>query len=408
MAWLSRRRLGFLLGLALTLVSLLAVLGFAPQDPTLTNLRWPKDGISNWLGYPGALAGGTLVEAFGWAALLLPGAALTWTLCAAGRPRLWQYALQTAALLVLAASWSGQWAQEPGLGLAGPGLVGWSGGQWTRGMLGPWSGGAVLSLGLGLSLWHQFYAPQWRAALRDVRTLGRLFTREGWRQAAAGLRGGAGRAQAIGGGAIGLVLLAPLHGAGLALRALVRGLQRWVLAPVGRIVERVQAGAASLRRIKARAATAARAHRPPPAAGAEGAESGKAFDAWLEPDVFPADGSPLLGSATPAQAAHSAEPAAAQAEPAAAQAEPAATQHDGLTGLDRLARASRFARDPQAGRPAGQAELPAAGSGKERWEQLLRRYRENLDLDWDERSWRAKGEGEWNADEERTPPRRHK
>jgi hypothetical protein len=82
MEWLSRR-LGLYLGLAFALASLVALLSFAPQDPTFTNLRFPKDGIANWLGYPGALAAGSLVEAFGWATLLLPCAVLYWMLCTA-------------------------------------------------------------------------------------------------------------------------------------------------------------------------------------------------------------------------------------------------------------------------------------------------------------------------------------
>ena len=402
MEWLSRTRCAPWLGCALALASVLAVFSFAPQDPTLTNLRFPKDGIGNWLGYPGALAGGTLVEGIGWAAWLLPGAVLYWTLCTTGRPRMWKYGLQTAALLVLAASWTGQWAREPGLGLAGPGLIGWSGGQWTRGTLGPWIGGAVLTLGLGLALWHQFYAPQWRAVLGDVRTLGRLFTREGWRRAAAWAGGQTGRARAVPWGAVGWVLLAPLNAVGLLALGLGHGLRRWVLAPLVRIVEGVRGSAASLRRIKARAAAAKLAlRRAPQTAAVESAESGQAFDEWMVsgriadavperilnpvPDRFPADGSPLPGSPASQAGWTSAVP----------------------TGAERLALHSRAARDLQPGNEA-QPELPPAGGGAERWEQLLRRYRENLDLDWDERSWRAKGEGELNANEEKMPPHRPK
>ena len=360
MEWLSRSRLGLLLGLALALAGLLAVVSFAPQDPTLTNLRYPKDGIGNWLGYPGALLAGSLVEGFGWAALAVPAAALYWTLFRAGRPRLWRYALQTGALLLLAASWSGQWTQVPALGLASPGLIGWSGAQWARRSLGP-AAGAALTLGLALAVWHQLYAAGWRERL-GVRSVARLATVAGWREAGAWVRDEARQLHTAGGSALGTILLVPLHavgwlaaGAALTLRGALRALGG------------LRDGAGTRRRGSHTLESAQVVQRPAYGAHAR-AESGAAFDDWLAPEL------------------------AVEQQPA------------GLTGAERLAQAAEAARSAQAGGYAAAADgkaapretppaaagppLPPAGSGPERWELLLRRYRENLDLDWDSQ-WRS-------------------
>jgi hypothetical protein len=79
------------------------------------------------------------------------------------------------------------------------------------------------------------------------------------------------------------------------------------------------------------------------------------------------------------------------------------------TGAERLAAASRVAQErmPETGQsPASSAPVsprpavPPSGAGPERWEQLLRRYRENLDLDWDERTWRTKDKDAASGDSE--------
>ncbi len=416
MEWLSRRRLGFVFGLALALASLLAVVSFAPQDPTLTNLRYPKDGIGNWLGYPGALLAGSLVEGCGWAALAVPGAVLYWTLCRAGRPRLWRYALQTGALLALAASWSGQWTSSPALGLASPGLIGWAGAQWARQSLGPAGGGAMLALGLALAVWHQLYAPR-PHGVAGLRALGRLFGEAGWREAGARMRGEARLLRTVGLSALGTILLAPLHAAawvaGGAALALGGALRLGILAPLAHLLGGPHGSAGSAhgggaRTLESRLVT----QRPTYGAFAQ-RESGAAFDSWLAPEA-------------PAAETHRAESWAvpgpeATGHPAAG---PAVLGPAGQTGAERLARAAGAARGapPDAGRaghasprdiqretrpaPGVMPDLPPAGSGPERWEQLLRRYRENLDLDWDART--AQREAERSADERAQGPRRPK
>ena len=407
MEWLSRRRLGLLLGLALALASLLAVVSFAPQDPTLTNLRYPKDGIGNWLGFPGALLAGSLVEAFGWAALAVPAAALYWTLCAQGRPRLWRYALQTAALLALAASWSGQWTPLPALGLASPGVVGWMGARWARQSLGPEGGAAVLTVGLALAVWRQLYAPGLRAALRPG-ALARLLTEEGWQAAGERVRDEARLLRAAGWSTLGLILLAPLHavgwvagGAAAALGAVLRSLLRsLLLAPLARALGGMHGGAAPWRRTGSRSLESALVARRPAYGAFTQADSGAAFDPWLAPE--PSAGEP-----------HSPDPRLADPR----LADP---HSNGPTGAERLAQASRAARSAQANiqagpreapQRAGGPELPPAGSGAERWEQLLRRYRENLDLDWDGQ-WHPGSEAESDtagrADDGASAPRRPK
>jgi len=393
MEWFSRRRIGLVAGMLLACVTLAAVCSFAPLDPTFTNLRLPKDGIGNWMGYPGALAGGSLVELFGWAALLLPCAIAYWTLCPVARPRWWRYVLQTLALLILAAAWSGQWTAEPALGLWSPGLAGWAGGRWVRDLTGPWISGALLTAGLALALWNQLYAPGMRSALTDIRAIGRLFTRQGMASAREWLSTRWAQAGTARTSVAAVVILAPVQALGGVLLVLGAGLRRWVAAPGAFVIERIRGSAASLSNIKARTATARLPkRRAAPAQGQGGERGDAAFDGWLTED------SPT------------------QPQPAAANGglddfehltwrHPSETpvEDDGIrqpdpprpSGAERLAEISRAAQAnaPQpAPQPLRRPDLPPAGAGPERWEQLLRRYRENLDLDWDERSWRTSEE----------------
>ena len=285
MEWMSRRRIGLSVGLAAALAGFVAVCSFAPQDPTFANLRYPKDGIANWLGYPGALAGGSLVEIFGGAAVLLPAALAYWTLFPAGRPRGWRYALQTAVLVTLAAAWAGQWAPEPGLGLASAGLAGWSGGNWVRSTLGGWLGFLLLTAGLALSLWHQLYAPGLRAALKDVRAAGRLFTRAGAAEARAWLAGRIADAGSVRRNVLAVAVLAPVQILGALMLGAGHAVRRWMVAPLVALAGRMRGTAASLRNIKAH-----RAARPLPRRRSTGgltdrseAQAGRdaAFDGWL-------------------------------------------------------------------------------------------------------------------------------
>jgi hypothetical protein len=56
----------------LGLLLLAAMMSHNQLDPSPLNLLWPDEGIHNWLGLPGALASGFLVEVFGWCGYLVP------------------------------------------------------------------------------------------------------------------------------------------------------------------------------------------------------------------------------------------------------------------------------------------------------------------------------------------------
>lgn len=69
----------FLLKACLTLFMvalLLAITSADVYDPTLFHQLYPVDGLQNWLSLPGALIGGTLVELWGSASVLIPLLAL--------------------------------------------------------------------------------------------------------------------------------------------------------------------------------------------------------------------------------------------------------------------------------------------------------------------------------------------
>ena len=56
----------------LGLFLLVAMMIHSHLDPSPLNLLWPDEGIHNWLGLPGALAAGFLIEIFGWCGILIP------------------------------------------------------------------------------------------------------------------------------------------------------------------------------------------------------------------------------------------------------------------------------------------------------------------------------------------------
>ncbi len=56
----------------LGLILLVAIISHNQLDPSPLNLLWPEEGIHNWLGLPGALVSGFLVETFGWCGILIP------------------------------------------------------------------------------------------------------------------------------------------------------------------------------------------------------------------------------------------------------------------------------------------------------------------------------------------------
>ncbi|MFI5400898.1 MAG: DNA translocase FtsK 4TM domain-containing protein [SAR324 cluster bacterium] len=491
---MSRRRIGLTAGLAAAAAVLGAVCSFAPQDPTFINLRYPKDGIANWLGYPGALAGGSLVEAFGWAALLVPAAIAYWTLNPVGRPRGWRYAAQTAALLLLAGAWGAQGSPDPGLGLASAGLIGWCGADWVRSTLGPWAGFILLTVGLALALWHQLYAPGLRSALKQFPAARQLFTRAGRARAQAWLRARVRMARAgpAAGRRAGMVIaaaapavLAPVQALGALLLGAGLVLRRSVAAPLAGLAAQMRGSAASLRDIRTRTALRPfRPRRPAARSGQAASRNVRASDGWLrdepEPEARVADAqaaapasaasqpggydgfehlpskhpaqvpwhdenalrpdpSPVPPAVPPpggaqwmAEASRSAErlrPTLAQGADSTAEPQELArsadstvrgvdgTEHSGDDSSERLRRAGRalargadstvrgedntvvdaLGAEATGGGPTeaalpGGAKIPPEGEGRERWERLLRRYRDNLDPDWDEHGWRAHDE----------------
>ena len=56
----------------LGLILFVAMMSYNQLDPSPLNLLWPDEGIHNWLGLPGALVSGFLIEIFGWCGFLLP------------------------------------------------------------------------------------------------------------------------------------------------------------------------------------------------------------------------------------------------------------------------------------------------------------------------------------------------
>lgn len=280
-------------GIAFALLLALTVLTFQRQDPTLTNLVSPQEGIGNWLGIGGALLGGTLVELVGASALLLPLLALNWLLAARRRPPLARYlALGAIALLTLAGLHGlATGASEPSMEaarLTGPGLAGTAIGGWFRITLGPWLGGAALAGMVAYLAGRLLYVDAARTGLRDARTflafgLARLalVTLASRRRL-----GRAWRAARTGGPT-------PLGHARRAIANGGRALRRRAAAGWITLRERLGHGPASISRIKAlrRRQTAPPPPRPiaftaaPPAQGAA--------DARGPSPVAPAPGSPL-------------------------------------------------------------------------------------------------------------------
>jgi hypothetical protein len=346
-----RRRWRLLLGGALSLGLLAGLLSFAPFDPTLTNLRYPMHGVANWLGYPGALLLGSLVEALGAAALGLPVLVFNRLAGAAGRISPARYGGHGAALLLAWAALLGLGDGPPGLGLRGPGLVGWAAGRWMRDTVGVWPAALLLLFAAAYAGRRLVTAPAVEARLRDARTLAGFWAG----QARAWLAGHGRRA--------GGMLPSRPGGAGtdapgwsLREALLLPVLLLWALPPWlwrrgvrAGLVGRLRRAAAAWRNRRRSVAWVKRSADAPllAAGGAEAGNrfrpapaAGDGFAAWLEPE----GAAPPLAGAAPQ--------AAPQARP-------------------------RDLPEPSAD-PAARIE---------RWEEHLRRYRENLDLDWDERSW---------------------
>ena len=411
-------------GALLALLLLLSLLSFHLQDPTLTNLRLPGGGIGNWLGLPGALLGGSLLELLGSAALGAPLLLLNWACVARGRPPLQRYAGWSAVLLLALAGLQGLAQPLGDPGLLSPGLAGAALAAWADLTTGRWPAAALLAY-LGVrSAARAIYAPLVRTALRDARVFGAWFLREGWRGSTAGwlaLRQRAGRLQRV--------AEATAHGLKRQTRRGARALLRRVLRAPGTAlvwtVESLLGGRAPpLARIKARSAGAGAPGGAGRSGGAEAAADG--FDHWLHGEALGAVPSePAAAGATAQGAAPRARPAwardlswVAAADELAARSAPAAVAAI-AAGAAQAPAAAAVAEsgDPGAapdadpelagpGAPAGAVALDGNDYAFERpeaeaaWRERFQRYARNLDLDWEEQLWKRKDDDPFAEPEE--------
>jgi hypothetical protein len=404
------------LGAVLGLLLLLSLTSFHLQDPTLTNLRLPSGGVRNWLGLPGALLGGSLLELLGSAALAAPVLWLNWALCARNRPALHRYAFWSVCLLLALSGLHGLAAAPREPGLLDAGLVGWAVRRWCGLTTGPWAGAALLAY-LGLfAAGRVAYAPAARKGAREARMVAGWLLRAGWHRGRAGaveMRRRAARLRRVSGAtALGLT-----RRMGLGLRGLL-GLA--LLLPRAAASWLAAWRAPSLAGIKARTADSGRAFgaRPGRAAGAGaamGASLADSFDDWLhtpepEPATGPAPGladRPAAGGGAMSHPAlppwrrrppvledppepPDASPAPSRAGTPTAAPHPSAALAPSAAGA--LALPAEHAADPElaefrapAPEPLGttsyEFERPEAEAA---WRLRFQRYARNLDLDWEE------------------------
>ena len=172
-------------GLALALVSAAGLLSFDLNDPTFTNLRAHSQGIANWMGLPGALVGGSLVEIFGSASLLVPLLILNWLVTSHHRPPIYAYLCWSVFLMAAVASIHGLFRPPSLPGVGDAGLAGWSAGYWMAITTGPWAGGALLvfiGLYAGNRLLFHPVLRIGRQALGDASFFLLSLCRDGWLQ----------------------------------------------------------------------------------------------------------------------------------------------------------------------------------------------------------------------------------
>ena len=172
-------------GLALALVSAAGLLSFDLNDPTFTNLRAHSQGIGNWIGLPGALLGGSLVEIFGSASLLIPLLILNWLVTSQGRPSIYAYLCWSVFLMAAVASFHGLLRPPMLPGVLDPGLAGWSARYWMALTTGPWAGGTLLvfiGLYAGNRLLFHPILRYGRQGLADASFSCWMFLKDGWLQ----------------------------------------------------------------------------------------------------------------------------------------------------------------------------------------------------------------------------------
>jgi len=418
MDWNALRYWPKALGAALALALLLSLLSFHLQDPTFTNLRLPSGGIGNWLGLPGALLGGSLLECLGTAALAAPLLVLNWAWCARNRPSPLRYTGWSAGLLLALAGLHGLVVVPGDPALLGPGLAGWAVRRWAALTTGTWAAAALLAYIGAFAAVRVLYGPLARAALRDARVFGTWMLRESWRQwrdGWAAVRMRAARAQRVAG--------ATALGLSRGTRLGLGGLRRMLLQPPRiALAWLAELRSPSLARVKARSMerTAQQPPRPRSAGRMAGKAAGQvamadaeeaaasAFDAWFAPMDTEADvaepppampaaadrgrwATPpprILGDDEELDRGFGGDDAAAITTPGLAAAQPEAS-----LGAE--------AEPPAQDVPGYEFERPEAEAA---WRERFQRYARNLDLDWEEQLWRRREEEARATREANTDP----
>lgn len=338
-----------------------SLVSFHRFDPTLTNLLYPGRGVGNWLGLPGALIGGTLVEGLGTASLLLPLLLAKWFFSPRRRPAAWRYALHVLVAATLLSVLHGLADPAPGVGLGHPGLLGWAGARWVAATTGAAAGSVLLGFALLQAAARVAYEVPWTQRGAEGTAL--------LAASARGLRHGTGRLRhrlgmELGrlGGALGDAGEAALDGIGRGLRHAGLSLRRRTAA-LNPVAYRPRLPRSAARSPEAWVARRAGAPAGPAPLAAEDTADG--LDAWFR--------SALLD------------------EPDSGETDPPGSGTGPRPAPERPAAAAAPGEAPQ--------EVPEA------WEKGLRHYVDNLDLDWMERVFRERRHGPEEPDFEPDPDR---
>ena len=161
-------------GILLLIISLLT---FDLHDPSLTNLLYPKGGISNLAGLPGALVGGSLVELLGTSSLWIPALLANWMLIPSRHRQMGSYMLFGGSLILFSASLHGLLAKDIVPSLTAPGLVGIAGSRWMLRATSTTVAAPLLFATLVFALTRVVRLPLLGAALRDMRLIGAYLRR---------------------------------------------------------------------------------------------------------------------------------------------------------------------------------------------------------------------------------------
>ena len=154
-------------GLAGLLLLLAGMLSFDLHDPTITNLRYPGNGISNLAGLPGALVGGSLVELLGASSLWIPVLLANFMLNPLQHRNVGSYLLFGGSLILFSATLHGLLDARVMPGLTAPGLAGIAGSRWILRATGFNVAAPLLGVALGFALTQLVRLPLLAAALRE-------------------------------------------------------------------------------------------------------------------------------------------------------------------------------------------------------------------------------------------------